>query len=44
VTNAGFVVGSYAVTVGGIVGYAAWLLRRARRVGRAVAVEDRPWT
>lgn len=43
-TNAGFIIGSYAVTIGGIAGYAVWVLRRARRTGRTVAAEDRPWT
>jgi len=43
VTNAGFIIGSYAVTIGGIAGYALWVLRRARRVGRTVVVEHRPW-
>ena len=43
-TNAGFIIGSYAVTIGGIVGYALWVLRRARQIGRTVPAEDRPWT
>lgn len=43
-TNAGFIIGSYAVTIVGIVGYALWVLRRARQIGRTVPAEDRPWT
>ena len=39
-TNAGFIIGSYAVTIGGIVGYALWVLRRARQIGRTVPAED----
>ena len=42
--NAGFVVGAYVVAFGGIGLYTWRMLARARRVGRDVPVEDRPWT
>jgi hypothetical protein len=44
VTDAGVIIGSYAVTVVGIAAYAAWVLRRARRLAAQVPPEDRPWT
>ncbi|HTH05543.1 MAG TPA: hypothetical protein VMS14_10130 [Ilumatobacteraceae bacterium] len=42
--NAGFVIGSYVVALGGIGLYTWRMLARARRVARDVPVEDRPWT
>ena len=42
--DAGVIFGSYAVTVGGIAAYVAWMLRRARRLAAQVPPEDRPWT
>jgi heme exporter protein CcmD len=42
--HASFIIGSYVVTFGVLVGYAAGLLRRARRLGKAVPQKDRPWT
>ena len=42
-TDAGVIIGSYAVTVVGIAAYAAWVLRRARRLAAQVPPEDRPW-
>lgn len=42
--NAGFIVGSYAVTVGGIAMYVVLMMRKARALGKVVPPEDRPWT
>lgn len=42
--HAGFVIGSYTLTIGGIAAYAWWMLRRARSLGRDLPPEDRPWT
>lgn len=42
--NAGYVIGAYTATFGGIALYTWNLLRRARRAARQVLPEDRPWT
>jgi len=42
--NAEFVLGSYAITFGGIGLYAWRMLSRARRTVRQLPEEDRPWT
>jgi hypothetical protein len=42
--DAGFIIGSYAVAVGAVAAYAVAIIRRARRLGRAVPREERPWT
>lgn len=42
--DAGVIIASYAVTLAGISAYAAWMLRRARRLASQVSDEDRPWT
>ena len=42
--NAGYVIGAYAATFGGIALYTWNLMRHARRSAREVPVEDRPWT
>ncbi len=42
--NAGLVVGSYVVTLGGLALYVWQMLSRARRAARQVPQEDRPWT
>jgi hypothetical protein len=42
--HAGFILTSYALTIGGIAGYTWWMLRRARRLGHDLPDEDRPWT
>jgi hypothetical protein len=42
--NMGYVIASYAVTLGGV-GLFVWrLLARARKVAARVGDEDRPWT
>ncbi len=35
---------TYAITVGLIGGYAAWVIRRGRTVGRQLPPEDRKWS
>ena len=44
IDNAGHVIGSYAIVLGGIGLYAWRLLARARRAAAQVPPEDRPWT
>lgn len=40
----GFIVASYVVTFAGVGCFAFFVLRRARRYGRDVRREERPWT
>ena len=42
--NAGFVIGSYVVTIGGIALYTWRMLGQARKAAKDVTVEERPWT
>lgn len=42
--NAGYVIGAYAATFGGIALYTWNLLWRAQKTARQVPPEDRPWT
>lgn len=42
--DAGFIIGSYAVTFGAIALYAWRVLARARRVSAQAPEEDKPWT
>jgi heme exporter protein CcmD len=42
--DAGFVIGSYVLTFGAIGGYAAYVLRRARRATKGLPEEAKPWT
>jgi hypothetical protein len=35
---------SYALTVGMIGGYAAWVIRRGRKIGKQLPAEDRKWS
>ena len=42
--NAGYVIGAYTATFGGVALYTWNLMRRARRAARQVPAEDRPWT
>jgi hypothetical protein len=42
--NAGYVIGAYVATFGGIALYTSNLMRRARKAARQVPAEDRPWT
>jgi hypothetical protein len=40
----GFILASYAVTLGAVALYAATMVRRARRAGRQIPPAERPWT
>ena len=42
--HAGFIIGSWALTIGSIVAYAAWVVRRGRALSRNATTEDMPWT
>ena len=42
--NAGFVIGSYVVTLGGVALYTWRMLGQARKAAKDVPVEERPWT
>ena len=42
--DVGFIVASYVVTFGSVALFAVGSLRRARRMGREVPPEKRPWT
>ena len=42
--DAGFIFACYGITLGAIVAYVGYLLRRARRTGRTAKAEDLPWT
>jgi heme exporter protein D len=44
VDDAGFIFLTYAVTLVSVAAYAAYVLRRARRLGRNVEDEELPWT
>ncbi|MFM8856829.1 MAG: hypothetical protein ACKOI2_06425 [Actinomycetota bacterium] len=40
----GFILASYAVTLGAVALYAVMMIRRARRAGRQIPPSERPWT
>jgi heme exporter protein CcmD len=42
--DAGFIIGSYVITFASIAVFAAFTLRRARRLSRVVADEKKYWT
>lgn len=42
--NAGFVIGSYAIALGGIALYTRRMLGQARKASTDVPTEERPWT
>ena len=42
--DAGFIIGSYVVTFAAIGGYAAYVVRRARRTTSKLPDEAKPWT
>ena len=44
IDNAGHVIGSYVIVLGGIAVYVWRLFARARRSARQVPAEERPWT
>jgi len=41
--DAGFIVTSYVLTLGGVALYALALLRRGKRLARRLPDEDKPW-
>ena len=41
--DAGFIVTSYVITLGGVALYALALLRRGKRLARRLPDEDKPW-
>lgn len=43
-TDIGTILAGWGVTVGVLVGYAVVLVRRGKRLSRAVAPEDRRWS
>jgi hypothetical protein len=44
VKDLGTILLAYGAVLGAIGGYAAFLMRRSRQLGRGVADEDKPWT
>lgn len=42
--DAGFIIGSYVVTLGAVGLYALYVVRRARRVTSRLPDEAKPWT
>jgi heme exporter protein CcmD len=42
-THAGYVAAGYVATFGAVIVYAAWVLRRGRRLSAQVSEEDRRW-
>lgn len=42
--DAGFIITSYVLTLGGVAVYALALIRRGKRLARRVPAEDQPWT
>jgi heme exporter protein CcmD len=42
--DAGFIIGSYAITFVAVLGFAAATLRRARRLGKKISQEETYWT
>lgn len=41
--DAGFIVTSYVLTLGGVAVYALALLRRGKRLARRLPDDDKPW-
>lgn len=41
--DAGFIITSYVITLGGVAVYALNLLRRGKRLARRIPDEDKPW-
>jgi heme exporter protein CcmD len=42
--DAGFIIGSYAITFMAVIGFAVATLRRARRLGKKISQEETYWT
>lgn len=43
-SDVGTIVFGWGVTIAGVAGYGAWLVRRGRRLSRTVSQEDRRWS
>ncbi|HEX9259943.1 MAG TPA: hypothetical protein VF855_10440 [Acidimicrobiales bacterium] len=43
-TNLGSIVLGYGLVLGSMAAYAAWVVRRGRRLAAQVPDEDKPWT
>ena len=39
----GYTLASYAIIIGGLASYAAWLIVRGRRLSKRVPAKDRRW-
>jgi hypothetical protein len=42
--DAGFVLGSWIITVVSVAAYAVWVVRRGRKLAEHATSEDMPWT
>ena len=42
--HAGFIIATYGVTFGVIIGLAAYTIKQGRNLSRTVADKDKPWT
>lgn len=42
--DAGYIIASYVLTLGGIAALVRWTLRRGRRLGASMRREELPWT
>jgi hypothetical protein len=42
--NAGTILSTYIIVIGGIAGYAWWTIRRGRQLANDVSDEDKSWT
>jgi heme exporter protein CcmD len=42
--HAGFIIATYAVTFGVIIGLVAYTIKQGRSLSRTVADKDKPWT
>jgi heme exporter protein CcmD len=42
--HAGFIIATYAITFGVIIGLVVYTIKQGRNLSRAVADKDKPWT
>ena len=42
--HAGFIIGSWLLTFGSVVGYCAWVVRRGRELAGRASKDEMPWT
>lgn len=42
--DAGFIIGSYVLILGGVGAYAVAMIRRARQLARRIPDDEKPWT